>query len=197
MQLITIRANLKDMLNTRGDDVSYIEEHGDAVEPSRYFMELVTLNTDKTTIFFALTKDILKDLRQNNESAEEMIEKYGTKNFIVILNEIATSNYINHFQQKDKELALHKENGMLQIFYKKELTYNPLKHTMVPKHEKLTDNEGKQIMNDYLIKNKTQLPIISKTDIISRWLGLKVGEIVRIIRYNKTSGEYFYYRVCI
>ena len=197
MQLITIRANLKDMLNTRGDDVSYIEEHGDAVEPSRYFMELVTLNTDKTTIFFALTKDILKDLRQNNESAEEMIEKYGTKNFIVILNEIATSNYINHFQQKDKELALHKENGMLQIFYKKELTYNQLKHTMVPKHEKLTDNEGKQIMNDYLIKNKTQLPIISKTDIISRWLGLKVGEIFRIIRYNKTSGEYFYYRVCI
>ena len=197
MQLITIRSNLKDMLNTRGDDVSYIEEHGDAVEPSRYYMELITLNTNKTTIFFIFTKDILKDFRQNNETADEMIEKYGTKNFIVILNEVTTSNYINHFQQKDKELALHKENGMLQIFYKKELTYNPLKHTMVPKHEKLTEDEGKKIMEDYLIKNKAQLPIISKTDIISRWLGLKSGEIVRIIRYNKTSGEYFYYRVCI
>ena len=57
MEIATIRENIKYMLDARGDDVSYIEEHGDAVEPTRYYNELIILDTDKTVVFFALTKE--------------------------------------------------------------------------------------------------------------------------------------------
>ena len=32
MEIEVIRAHIKDMLEARGDDVTYIEEHGDAVD---------------------------------------------------------------------------------------------------------------------------------------------------------------------
>ena len=102
---------------------------------------------------------------------------------------------MNHLVAWDKELQAM--GGMLQVFYMKELMYNPLKHVLVPRHEKLTETEAKEMMEQYLIKHKAQLPIISRNDPIARRLGLRTGDIVRITRYNDTSGMYYYYRCCV
>ena len=195
MEIDIIREHIKDMLEVRGDDVSYIEEHGDAVEKNRYFNEIITLHTDNTTIFFALNKDLLKEWKNEESSADEMIETYGTKMFIVIITDQPSSTLMNQLNERDKQLQ--NLGGILQIFYTKELLYNPLKHTLVPKHEKMSQPEGKAIMEQYKIKNKTQMPGILKTDIIAKWLGLKHNDIVKITRYNETSGTYYYYRSCI
>lgn len=196
IEIDVIRANIKDMLETRGDDVSYIEEHGDAVETMRYYNELIQLNTDNTTVFFAMNKDCLREWKEDEKSAEEMLEKYvPTRNFMLVLSEQPSSVTMHYLQARDKELQLL--GGMLQIFYKHELKYNPLKHKLTPLHEKLNKEESQKVITDYLIKTKTQMPLITKTDIISRWLGLKHGDIVRIIRHNETSGTYYYYRCCM
>lgn len=195
MEIATVRENIKDMLDARGDDVSYIEEHGDAVDPTRYYNELIVLDTDKTVVFFALTKDVLKEWKTKEESHESMVEKYKKTHFILVLTEPPSSALIHQLQLRDK--ALQSLNGSLQIFYLKELLYNPMKHVLVPKHEKISEEEAKKILSIYLIKHKNQLPVISRNDVIARWLGLRHGDIVRITRYNETSGTYYYYRCCL
>lgn len=191
--------HIREMLEMRGDDVSYIEEHADAVARPRYFTEFIELNTDNTTVMFALTKDVLKEVAKEFKEAEnvmEIVEKYNnTKNFIIVVTEPPSSASNNLLNAKDRELnAL---GGMLQVFLLRELMYNPSKHELVPKHEKLTDAEVKEFMDQYMLKSKTHVPIIHRTDVMARWLGIRHGDIVKITRYNDTSGEYFYYRCCM
>ena len=79
----------------------------------------------------------------------------------------------------------------------KNLMYNPLKHSLVPPHRKLSLEEIQEMMNKYLIKQKSQIPYILKSDPISKWIGLKTGDIVEIERYNINSGLSYYYRCCV
>lgn len=205
MEIDIIRTNIKCMLEYRGDDISYIEEHGDAVvydDVQRFYKELIVLDTDKTTIFFALTKDILKDKLlakefKKEETAETIFAKYKTKNFIIVTTETPSiKQSILQFQQIDK--MLQAAGGMLQIFYVHELKYNPLNHRLVPKHEKIqTEAEEKEILEKYRAKSKSQLANILKSDPIAKWLGLKHGDIVKITRINPNSGEYYYYRCAV
>ena len=184
------------MLETRGDDVSYIEEHGDAVEPKRFYNELIVLDTDKTVIFFTLSKEILKDWKLKEETDDAaFIKKYSRKHFILILTDEPSSALKHQLQARDK--SLQAMNGFLQIFYVNELLYNPLKHSLVPLHEKISETEIQNVLSVYRVKHKNQLPAIKKDDVIARWLGLRHGDIVRITRYNENSGTYYYYRCCI
>jgi DNA-directed RNA polymerase subunit H (RpoH/RPB5) len=200
MEIQIIRENLHDMLEARGDDASYITEQGDAIrDPGRYYSDLINLDTDRTIVFFALTKELLKEWLSNNNQ-DNLLTDYKNFNnepfkyFILIIVDATTTN-INNIIKIEK--ALNSSGANLQIFYTKELMYNPLKHILVPPHEKLSDSEGKKIMESYMIKQKIQMPTITKNDIISRWLGLKQGDIVKITRYNETSGTYYYYRCCV
>jgi DNA-directed RNA polymerase subunit H (RpoH/RPB5) len=188
-----IRGHIRDMLEARGDDVSYIVEHGDAVDYMRYYNEIITLDTDNTVVFFALNK--AKELKDREKCAADMIAKYEQrKNFIIVLYQVPSSPILNQFQQRNKDLQ--SQGGMLSIFYAKELMYNPLKHTLVPKHEKMKIEESKAIMEMYMIRHHKHMPLISKDDVMARWLGLRTGDIVKITRNNETSGQYFYYRCC-
>lgn len=190
--------HLREMLQARGEDVSYIEEHADAVVRSRYFTEFIEIGTDKTTVMFALTKDILKEVVTELKSMtlDDVIEKYhNTRNFIIVVTDMPSSASSNVITAKDKEL--NAVGGMLQVFQMKELMYNPTKHELVPKHEKLSETEVHQVMETYMLKSKVQFPIIHRTDVMARWLGLRHGDVVKITRYNETSGEYFYFRCCM
>lgn len=194
----TIVVHLREMLDVRGEDVSYIEEHADAVARSRYYTELIEIGTDKTTVIFALTKDVLKEamIDFKADGVDDLINKYNnTKNFILVVNDVPSSAGLTTLNHKDKEL--NAVGGMLQVFQMKELLYNPMKHELVPKHEKLSERDARQVMEQYMLKTKSQLPIIHRTDVIARWLGLRHGDVVKITRYNETSGEYFYYRCCM
>ena len=197
IEIEIIRAHIKDMLAARGDDTSYIEEHGDAVEPNRFYSEVIVLDTDRTTVFFTLTKDVLKEWKadKSHESPESLVETYPKKQFILVLSDPPSPANLNKLVAMDK--LLQQSQSSLHIFYTKELMYNPLKHSLVPPHEKLSEAESRDIQEAYMVKHKSQMPVISRNDIVARWLGLKPGEIVRITRYNETSGTYFYYRCCV
>lgn len=195
MDIDKVLLHLKEMLDMRGEDTSEFEEHGDAVPRPRYFTDPtpIVLNTDKTTVFFTLSKEVLKELlKELKEVSDDMQGHYKTTSFIIVVMEMPSSTTMNYLMERDKALQLN--GGMLQVFMMKELMYNPSKHVLVPKHEKLSEDEAKAVLEKYMIKSKAQLPQIHKTDIMARWLGLKHGDVVRITRYNPTSGEYYYYR---
>jgi DNA-directed RNA polymerase I, II, and III subunit RPABC1 len=198
MDIDKVLLHLSELFQARNEDVSEFEEHADAVLRPRYFNEFIVLNTNATTVFFTLTKELLRDLMKEfkeHEDPKDFVDHYKTKNFIIVLLDPASPATSSSLLKRDKDLST--VGGMLQVFLLKELMYNPSKHSLVPKHEKLTEAESKELLEKLMIKSKSQLPTIHKTDAMAKWLGLRHGEIVRITRHNDTSGEYYYYRCCV
>jgi len=196
--------NLKNMLRElRNDDIAEFDEHEADIDREEFYNDanVIEFNTDNTTIIFALTKklrtDIIDQLKKSKTNIESFIDAYNGKNNIILIfgNDILTTPTITQLNLIDK--ILQKKKGMLQYFQLNELQFNPTKHQLVPPHRKLTTEEATEVMNKYLVKNKLQMPIILRTDVIAKWLGLKQGEIVEIIRFNENSGKSYYYRCCI
>jgi DNA-directed RNA polymerase subunit H (RpoH/RPB5) len=142
-------------------------------------------------------------LKKNKTNIDTIIHdpktdnKYNGKYNIILIfgNDILTTPTVTQLNLIDK--VLQKKKGMLQFFQLNELQFNPTKHHLVPPHRKLSQDESTEIMTKYLIKSKLQMPLIPKTDVIAKWLGLKQGEFVEIIRHNENSGKSYYYRCCI
>ena len=195
--------NLKEMLRIRGDNIDEFEEHEVDVEREDFYNDnrVIDFHTDKTAIIFALSKNlrtmIIDSFKKNKQNMDNYVLEFNGKYNIIIVfnNDLLTSPSITQLTLIDK--ILQKKNGMLQYFHINDLLFNPLKHELVPPHRKLSVDEGKEIMTKYNIKTKLQMPLILSTDKIAKWIGLKQGDIVEIIRYNENSGKSYYYRCCI
>lgn len=70
------------------------------------------------------------------------------------------------------------------------------KHELVPKHELLTEEEKAEVMKRFSITPR-QLPRMLDTDPMSKKLGAKAGDVIKITRKSETAGEAEYYRVVI
>jgi DNA-directed RNA polymerase subunit H (RpoH/RPB5) len=77
------------------------------------------------------------------------------------------------------------------------LQFNILEHALVPPHTVLKETEVDDIMKRYNITDKIQFPDISRFDPVARVIGLRPGQVCKIIRPSKTSIEANYYRVCV
>ena len=67
-------------------------------------------------------------------------------------------------------------------------------HKLVPKHEKLNEQESIDVLKRFNISKK-QLPSILKKDPAIKNLNLKKGDIIRIHRDSPTLGKSTFYRV--
>jgi DNA-directed RNA polymerase subunit H (RpoH/RPB5) len=203
MEIDTVINNLKEMLVMRGDNIDEFDEHEVDIDREEFYndRDIIEFHTSNTTLIFALTKrlrkNIIDELKDNEDNIDAFVKKYNNKlNIILILsNDTISSPLITQLNKYDK--ILQKKGGILQYFQIKNLLYNPTKHEMVPEHIKLTPQEATEVMEKYMIKSKLQMPMIMHTDIIAKWLGLKQGDIVQINRYNENSGLCYYYRCCI
>jgi len=77
------------------------------------------------------------------------------------------------------------------------LQFNILEHALVPPHIVLKETEVDDIMKRYNITDKIQFPDISRFDPVARVIGLRPGQVCKIVRPSKTSIEANYYRICV
>lgn len=84
----------------------------------------------------------------------------------------------------------------MQIFNIKNLQFNITKHSFVPEHELLTEEETTDLIKNYNLTSKNQLPFILKKDPVAMYYGMKNGDICKIKRKSETSGFYNCYRLC-
>lgn len=79
---------------------------------------------------------------------------------------------------------------------KKRRNITILEHELVPVHEKISDEELKELLNVYKIR-KEQLPKIKSTDPVIKEIKVEEGGVVKIMRRSRTAGRAVSYRLVV
>lgn len=197
MDIPKILRHSVELLQLRNEETKDFEKELREYKTDRFYSEIINVNTKNIAVIYAFSKESFREFWSNirNKNVAEIKKEYGKLKMILILNDYPSSITYQALQKKELELAA--EEGFIQIFLMQELMYNPTKHELVPKHEKMNNEDVKKLMENLKLKAKTQLPFIQKTDVIARWLGIQSGDVVKITRYSPTSGKSYYYRCCI
>jgi DNA-directed RNA polymerase subunit H len=120
-----------------------------------------------------------------NNIINEIIEKYGIDiKIIMIYTNIVSNLLLKHIQN-------------VQLFDLCEVIVNKTKHKYYSlKHVIIDNNEVQVLLKKYEI-NKNQLPELLHGDPMAKILNAQIGDVVKIERKSKSTGIYYYYRVCI
>ncbi|KAJ4328531.1 DNA-directed RNA polymerases II 24 kDa polypeptide (RNA polymerase II subunit 5) [Fusarium piperis] len=117
----------------------------------------------------------------------------------VITNHYKTGIMVTHVPLSPaarKSLASVESLAKIECFLEDDLLVNITHHELVPKHVLLSRDEKTALLKRYRLK-ETQLPRILQRDPVARYLGLKRGHVVKIIRNSETAGRYASYRLCV
>lgn len=91
--------------------------------------------------------------------------------------------YKENITASAKKLIESLEDFEIETFAKKELQYNLTKHRLVPLHEKIPDEEAKEIVKKF----GTKLAILLRGDAVSKFYNYKHGDLIRITRTDSVS----------
>lgn len=86
--------------------------------------------------------------------------------------------------------------AIIETFQEQDLLVNITHHELVPKHILMSPDEKKKLLERYRLK-ESQLPRIQTGDPVAKYLGLRRGQVVKIIRRSETAGRYASYRWAI
>lgn len=199
MQIYKSRKNILDILKQRGFDVSNYEDSSITEVHTMIQQEqldMLVKNDDKEKKAY-IKYHLAKTIRPTNiyEYVEDLfnIDDVLGKNddLIIISKEPANETIVKFLQQ------LWNEDGVfVTIIGLKHLQFNILRHSLVPSHRVLDDDEAEEVYNKYNITDKSQLPDISRFSPVALAIGIRPGELCEIIRPSKTAITSKFYRIC-
>ena len=71
-----------------------------------------------------------------------------------------------------------------------------LKHSLVPKHEAMSDSAVEKMLKKYGV-TKEQLPRIKASDPVAKAINAKKGQVLKITRSSLTAGKAVTYRIVV
>lgn len=116
---------------------------------------------------------------------------------IIIITKVVKKNGAIAVDAKTLENAktlLIQEKFRVEFIKEENLMFCLMEHDLVPQHILITEKEKEELLKKYKVK-PSQLPRILLSDPVSEYLGLKKGDVVKIIRKSETAGTYVTYRI--
>jgi len=166
-------ADFKYLTHEKKLDIYASKTNGDKIH-GIYIKFITTLRIKPTLI-----KNYVDEIR-------ELINNIDLLDIIIVLK-IEPNNTI---------YKLEKEK-MVQIMNCKELQINKTKHTLVPKHQLITDEEANELLKKYSLISKSQLPLILISDPICRYYNFKQGDIIKITNNSISQNKGYEYYRCV
>jgi len=193
------RKILLEILQERGFNITKysnfgITEIGILLENNQLDMLLENDNTRKKIyVKFYINKLIkpqnIYDIVEDLFHIETILEKKD--DLMIIIKDEPNDTMIENI--KDIWVS---ENIYVSLLNIKRLQFNILKHCLVPKHTLLSLDEKEAFMKKYNIMDKTQIPDISFFSPLSLVLGIRPGDVVKIVRSSRTAIQADFYRIC-
>lgn len=124
----------------------------------------------------------------------KLCDKYpDSKHFVVIMQQIVPN---------EKLLAVREyfanNKCTFEMFAIYELSCNISKHFMVPKHELISSEKDiTKIIESEGVKSRHHFPHILITDPMARFIGAKLGNLVKVTRDSPSAGEHIIYRCVV
>jgi len=201
--LFKSRNTILDLLEKQGFDITDYTDYG--------VSEIQTMYTNnQLDMLLSSTKEIrpqkkvyvkyhlAKTLRRENINniiddlfhLEQVLQKTDT---LIIVMKQEVNDTLTHILNEIWE----KEQIFIVIHTLDRLQFNILEHQYVPQHIVLSEVEKEAVEKKYNITDPKQMPSISRYDPVSLAIGLRPGQVCKIIRPSKTSVNSIYYRYCI
>ena len=155
--------------------------------------ETQTLSKKKVYVKYHLAKTLprqnINDYIDDLFNLEQVLTKGDT--LIIVIKQEPHEPLLNILNQ------IWEQDGIFIIVYNLErLKFNILNHNYVPKHIIMNETEIVDLKKRYNIKNDKELPEISRYDPVAMAIGMRPGDICKIIRPSKTAITANYYRIC-
>ena len=201
LKIYKSRKNLLDILSSIGYEVTDYEGFNineiDAMVTNDQLDMIIENNETNQKAYIKyyssskqIRQGVLDDIIEDLYTIENVLEK---KDVLIIITEDEPNDSIT---SRLKYLFDH--DGILVVIHNiNRLQYNILEHVLVPKCVILNSNQETELLRKYNIKNKKQLPEISRFDPQALALCMRPGNIVEFARKSATALETNYYRVCV
>lgn len=204
LKLYNSRVNLLTQCENLGYNVS---EHKDVsnLEVDKLYtnnkLDMIVENNKKQKIYIkysyttdkknnTFTKKDLDNLKDELYDVENTLTKNDT--LIVVVDDEPNDSLVTRMKY------LYEQEGVFIVIHNiKRLQYNVLEHSLVPESTVLTDDELKDLMVKYNIRDLSQLPEVSRFDPQSLAICLRPGQVCKYTRKSVASLEHDYYRVCV
>jgi len=188
--------NINDYANFSVSEVNSMKQNNQLDMLLETSEELVTPDNPKRKIYIRYYLGV----RPAPKNIQEMIDDLfilsetlkKTDTLFIIIKDEPNETLINELKH-----IWESEGIFIVIESIKRLQYNILEHSLVPPHTILKDTEVDEVMKRYNITDKVQFPDISRFDPVARVIGLRPGQVCKIVRPSKTSIQANYYRICI
>jgi len=156
-------------------------------------------NSEACYVMYKLDTNLKQNMVKKN-NVETFINEIFEENVNIGQNDtlvIITTEYSQDSIHKIIKNIWENESKYVVIMTLANLQFNILKHTFVPKHIKLNEEEKAEFYKKYNIQNDLQIPEISRFDPVAKIIFLRPGDICKIIRYDKISLMNEFYRICV
>lgn len=200
------RQNLLKLLTTQGYDVGDYEEFSvNEVHVMYNNSQLDMLmstesedgenseNSKKVYVKYHLAKTLrrenINDYIDDLYNLEQVLSKNDT--LIIVIKQEPHEPLLNILKH-----IWEQEGIFIMIYNLERLQFNILEHAYVPKHVILTQEEVDNMKKRYNIINDAELPEISRFDPVAQAIGMRPGQLCKIIRPSKTAITADYYRIC-
>ena len=183
--------NQLDMILEKND---YKQKNTVIVTGENYNDDDGNVNRTKIYIKYYLTKSLrpnnLQEMIDDLFIVEEVLTK-GDTLLVVVKDEVNETliNNVKHIWESEKIFIILQPLQRLQ--------FNILEHIYVPSHEVLSESEKIDIKNKYNIMSDYEFPELSRFDPVAQAIGIRPGQVCKIIRASKTAIEAPYYRICV